>query len=105
MSRHNKKTFELNALTTIDNLAKQILAAQEISRRAIPPPVPELMLTLADRQIGALHQGRIDSGIFAHQSALLASQRGVHDFVHDARRQWRHVVWFAGFRNAPAESG
>lgn len=91
------------SLTAIDDLAEQILAAQEIPRRAVPPAIPELVLALGDGQIGALHQRRQNAGILAHQAPLLAAQRRVHAgiHVHDAGGQRRNVVRFARFGDAP----
>lgn len=92
-------------LTAIDDLAEQILAAQEIPRRTVPPAIPELVLALVDGQIGAFHQRRQDARILAHQAALLATQRRVHAriHVHDAGGERRNVVRLTGFGDAPVE--
>lgn len=90
-------------LTPIDDLAKQIFAAQEIPCRTIPPTVPELMLALADRKIGAFHQRSENARIVADETALFAAQRHVNGRVevHDAGRQRCDVVRFADFSDAP----
>lgn len=59
-------------LTSIHNFAKKIFAARKVSRGAVPATIPELMLALADGQVGALDQGSQYTGIIPDQATLLS---------------------------------
>lgn len=61
-------------LTSIDDLAKEILASQKVARGAVPATIAKLMLAFADGQIGALDQGAQHARIVADEPALLAAQ-------------------------------
>lgn len=64
LGRSSTNTVELcitrqqQKLTSIDNLAKQILSTQEVPRRAVPPAILELMLTLGDGHVGTFRNRR-----------------------------------------------
>ena len=102
----NKNRNKLVALTAIDDLAKEVLAALEILCRAVPAPVPELVLALGNGHVSATHQGRQNTWVLPHQSPLLATQRRVDGRVHVHHRlgvQGGDVIGLSHLGDAPVD--
>jgi hypothetical protein len=86
--------FQNNLLTFVDDFSEQVLSPEEVSRRAVPALVAELVLALVDGDVGPLGQGHQQARVVSSQAALLAAQGAVDGGVHveDARRDGGQVV-------------
>lgn len=61
-------------LTLVNDLAKQVLPPEEIPSGAVPPPIPELVLTLVYGQISAFDDRHNDTGVIPDQLPLLTPE-------------------------------
>lgn len=95
--------FQNNLLTFVDDFSEQVLSPEEVSRRAVPALVAELVLALVDGDVGPLGQGHQQARVVPSQAALLAAQGAVDGGVHveDARRDGGQVVRLPGLGDAP----
>lgn len=64
-SKYNTKYIIIKRLTSVDDLAEEILPPEKVLGRAVPPAVAKLMLALGDGLVGASRHRHQNSRILS----------------------------------------